>query len=712
MKKGIRREENTIVFCGIIIIGMILLFHVTVFNHYKNNLIDLQEDHMITTAKAVANNLRTFYEENKKTFGLFFATERSEQEIDHFFEVQPEISSVMIIDRQNQIKLQRGTDYREWLPQLLESYNQNSTNDPLAYLSSPILTGDRHFTQFMIRESGQGAEQTYVVASIELPYVYEMIVKSITIGQYGYSMVKNMDGIILMHKAVNQIGIDAVEGRKKQYQELQLDLSDLEDWIEEQRSLPAGSRILNSYWWDDENIPLRSKKIVAYTQIPIGAETWILNCTLDYNEIDGPLKQAQQYVFLSSVIVLVGFGFLCFWLIDNKNKNQRMKMEMVHLKEMNEAWEELHKREEQLRHRDKIQTLGTMTSMISHEFNNFLTPIMLYGELLMTDERVSADQKEYLEEMMESAQRASELTKELSLYGRSEQHVYKKVMVTITDEIKRSVKMLKKALPANITMELSLEPDDGYGLLAGQGMVNQIITNLATNAVHAMKETGGALTIKGRIIKDEVQAHYGITVIDTGCGISEQRLKQIFTPFYTTKEAGKGTGLGLSVVNDLIHQLSGDIHVISEEGRGTRFDLLLPISKVPDKEKQAKVPNASLADKTVLILDDSEKVTRALAKSLRPRCQKVAVFQQPEKALAAIKQQLSYWDVIITDYEMPFMNGLELAGILRSMGYQNKIILISGQLKEDISWYLEKGVIDDFLPKPTSAEEMIKIINS
>ena len=206
-------------------------------------------------------------------------------------------------------------------------------------------------------------------------------------------------------------------------------------------------------------------------------------------------------------------------------------------------------------------------------------------------------------------------------------------------------------------------------------------------------------------MEDGLSVRYAITVSDNGPGIPENLQKQIFTPFFTTKKQGEGTGLGLSVVQDLIHEVSGEISMVSVEGTGTRFDILLPVFKILEETEKLSV-GEGLKTRSILILDDDSRVGNALGKALKPHCWKEKVFARPEEALAEIKGDLNQWDMIITDYTMPMMNGLEFAGILRSLGYTGKILLISGNLDKDVEWYLDNGIVDAVLEKPVSVKDI------
>lgn len=710
MKYRDARREYLILLIGAVTIVLMMVLNLTIFQKYQENLLALQEDHMLTTAKAVANSLKNYYEESLEHFSMYFERDITKEKLREYCGELPEVSSAYLVTDQGEVLYGAGGTEDPFLPALLQEYQKRDTAG--ACLLPPVLTQGHQYRQYMIKEVETGQEaRGYVAASIDTDAIYKKIVKPIRIGKNGYSMVKDFDGTILMHKSAEQVGLDAVDGRRERYSEYDLDLDDLERWVREQRENTEGSRILDSYWWEDGKDPVKTQKVVAYTRVLIGDEDWIVNCTLDYSEIQEPLRTTQRYIFLLTAGVVLVFGLLLLVVVGSAGKSRAMELEMKHLLEMNEAWEELHKREEQIRHNDKMKTLGAMTSMISHEFNNFLTPIMLYGELLMEDPDISEENKACLREIVEAAGKSKDLTRELSRYGRMERESGRKVPVQVSGEIRRSLKLFSKTLPSNVVLRQELETDDGLCLYAGAGMVNQIMMNLCTNAIYAMREKGGTLTVKGRLIREGEAAHYGITVQDTGKGIPETELSRIFTPFYTTKEIGAGTGLGLSVVQDLIHQVSGDISVVSAEGEGTRFDILLPLSDQP-AEKTGHAGTGALAGRRIYVLDDNEKVGKALEKGLKTVCAKVRTSSKPERALAEIRSDIHGWDIVIADYSMPMMNGVEFAGILRSLGYSGTFILISGCLDRDIRWYLDNGIVDAVLEKPVRVEELEAAVRS
>lgn len=706
MKK--RRLEWMTAAVSLVVIGVLLMGNFLIFRNFRDSLIEVQESNLTATAATVANSLQDFYEAELTGLSLYFREDFSEEKVTVYYEEQTEVSFVAILEEDGQVTFYCGTDYQDRMEDVFAEYQEynEAAGEICARLLPAVLTEDNHYTQFLLTPAGDGS---WAVAAIEMETVYEQIVEPVQIGEYGYSMVKTYEGIILMHPSSQQIGLDAVTGRQTLYSEYDLDFTDLEEWVTEQQTNASGSRILESYWWKDDEAPTESTKIVAFTQEEIGEEIWIINCTLDYEELLVPLETAQRLVTLVSLLLLVIFGAVVAVIFRSASRQRILTLEMSHLREMNDTLEELHRREAQVRHMDKMQTLGTMTSKIAHEFNNYLTPVMLYGDLLEADESISTENQVLIHEMVEQAEKARELTRELSDYSHSGKISRQRVPLQPAAEAEHSLALLRKTMPSQVEFMYRLQSDEGYGLMGTSGMINQIVVNLCNNAVQAMGEKGGSLTVSGQMLPEGDSLRYVLRIADTGPGMSEETRKQIFTPFFTTKQKGEGTGLGLSVVQDLVHEVSGEIRVTSELGHGTCFEILLPLS--PMEEILAKRNLVSHLDTcTVLILDDDARAAEALAVALRPQCREVRVFTRPEEALGEVKKALGAWDLVLTDYLMPVMSGLEFSGILRSLGYVGKIILVTGNLDADAEWYRNQGILDGLVEKPAGLADILEAL--
>ena len=217
--------------------------------------------------------------------------------------------------------------------------------------------------------------------------------------------------------------------------------------------------------------------------------------------------------------------------------------------------------------------MEVLTGAIAHEFNNLMTPIMLYADLMEENEIVSNQMEEEIRELKSTAQRCEELAHQLLSYSRQGRAEKVLTEYNATFAIREAVNIIQKLVPSNVQLKTNICKTSYY--LKGQvGSLNQILLNLTTNAIHAMKE-GGILMIQFGLSTEDNNV-VRLIVEDTGTGIPYEIQRNVFHPFFSTKPAGEGTGIGLTVVNRLTQEHGGSIRAKSEEGKGTRFILDFP----------------------------------------------------------------------------------------------------------------------------------------
>jgi len=258
--------------------------------------------------------------------------------------------------------------------------------------------------------------------------------------------------------------------------------------------------------------------------------------------------------------------------------------------------------EEKLQRASKMETIGTMTSKIAHDFNNILLPINCYTEMAMGEIK-NPEINNNLQQVLKAVERAKDLISQIRSMGRSttitEQNITRNFIniQNIIDEVKM---MLTPTLPENIS--IVVDYNDKGTIIGNTTQIHQVIMNLSQNAIHAMEQTGGVLSYKvtietvdleaSKVLGLEEDQYMHLKVKDTGSGIEEQYMHKIFDPFFTTKGATKGTGLGLSITHGIIQSHRGDIFVKSKLGKGTTFDIFLPVLQKEEikliKEKEAK----------------------------------------------------------------------------------------------------------------------------
>ena len=305
---------------------------------------------------------------------------------------------------------------------------------------------------------------------------------------------------------------------------------------------------------------------------------------LDYGAFSQGDPRAMTEVFrVSALKLLLGGGMTVgglaigtVLLLHLIRRTARIEKEARALRRRNEAVEELIRQKERLAHHQRLETLGTLTSSIAHEFNNLLTPIMGYS--MMALEKLPPEEEELYDDILEiynASRKAKTIISRLSDLSRKNTALTFR-WVSLDELVKKTLDVANPARPLKTEIKLNLNCWD-QRLLANEIQLSQMLLNLILNGFHALGEEPGVLTVETSF--DEHNLHLRIT--DTGCGIPEDIRKQIFDPFFTTKEAGKGTGLGLAIVAQVVADHHGHIRVDSRVGEGTCFFISLPRSQEP-----------------------------------------------------------------------------------------------------------------------------------
>jgi signal transduction histidine kinase/CheY-like chemotaxis protein len=338
--------------------------------------------------------------------------------------------------------------------------------------------------------------------------------------------------------------------------------------------------------------------------------------------------------------------------------------------------------QEQLRHLQKLESIGQLTGGVAHDFNNLLTAVL--GNLELLRKRVPANPStdRLIEGAMQGAQRGAALTQRLLAFARRQS--LEPRPVDMADLVRGMDDLLRRSTGHTVKMELDLPP----GLPAAQADANQIelaLLNLAVNARDAMPE-GGTLTIAIDVAttgeaQDLADGRYvRLIVSDTGAGMDGDTLQRAIEPFFSTKEVGKGTGLGLSMIHGLALQLKGALRLFSEPGHGTRAELWLPIADgqaVAMSVEPAAAEHAARRHITLLFVDDDYLINLSTASLLEDLGHTVIKAMSGPDALSVLQQGKAI-DLLITDYAMPGMTGLELAEEARRLRPHLPILLATG----------------------------------
>lgn len=387
-----------------------------------------------------------------------------------------------------------------------------------------------------------------------------------------------------------------------------------------------------------------------------------------------------------------------------------------------QADEDHKKLESQLRQAQKMEAIGTLAGGIAHDFNNILSAIFGYTELARLDsdnpERLQKD----MQEVLSAAERAKELVMQILTFSRKTEQELKPLSVQVV--IKEALKLLRSSISTTINIEQDIYPDC-EAVLADPTQIHQVIMNLCTNAYHAMRKTGGVLNVSLRPIElpSENQArettlrpgnYLELQVSDTGLGIPRENLERIFEPYFTTKEKGEGTGLGLAVVHGIVKTFRGDILVESEPGKGTTFHIYLPVIEESKYacEEDLETPLITTGSERILFVDDDESIVECSKQMLESYGYKVTALMSSKEALDEFQKHPDAFDLIITDMNMPNMNGAELSKKILAGQPEMPIILCTGY-SDLIDAEKAKSIgISEHLMKPLIWADLAKTIRN
>jgi signal transduction histidine kinase len=373
------------------------------------------------------------------------------------------------------------------------------------------------------------------------------------------------------------------------------------------------------------------------------------------------------------------------------------------------------KLENQFRHAQKMEAVGTLAGGIAHDFNNILNVIMGYGNMVMDTLAADSPARGDMHEVLVAADRAADLTRRLLVFSRKK--VIEVTAVNINALILGLQKMLVRIIRENIEFRLDLA-DSPLVVMADGGQLEQVLMNLAANAKDAMLE-GGRLTIStGLQVMDEAYvAAYGygkpgryalITVADTGRGMAAETQKKIFEPFFTTKGIGEGTGLGLAISYGIIKQHNGYIKVYSEPGEGTAFKIYLPLSEeTAPAEKTADPETVKGGNETILVAEDDASLRKLSRVVLESFGYTVITAEDGEDALAKFMENRERINLVLLDMIMPKKNGKEVAEAIRKVCPGMKILFASGYAMEisGTKELLEDGF--NFIQKPYQSKGLL-----
>ena len=381
--------------------------------------------------------------------------------------------------------------------------------------------------------------------------------------------------------------------------------------------------------------------------------------------------------------------------------------------------EEMSDLETQLRQSQKMEAIGRLAGGVAHDFNNILTIIIGYAEMMLLEIDPDNKLRREVEEIKKAGERAGALTHQLLAFSRKQ--ILAPRVINLNENISAVHKMLARLIGEDIALEIKLAPDLD-NILVDIGQMEQVIMNLVVNARDAMP-FGGLLSIETSNVvlsRDYIEKHplaapgryVQLTVTDTGLGMDDETRDHIFEPFYTTKDEAKGTGLGLATVYGIVQQSGGHVLVYSEPGQGTSFKVYLPardadVEAVPDYP--VDIENY-VGRGRILVVEDEEMVRDLTEKLLVRYGFETMVASSAEEALMLLGGTGPDPDLVLTDVVMPGMNGPEMVKIIREQRPGLKVIYMSGYTEHAS---IRSGLLEfqgSFLQKPFNPPALLDII--
>ncbi|HEY9798766.1 MAG TPA: ATP-binding protein [Leptolyngbyaceae cyanobacterium] len=364
----------------------------------------------------------------------------------------------------------------------------------------------------------------------------------------------------------------------------------------------------------------------------------------------------------------------------------------------------------QLLRSQRLESIGTLASGIAHDLNNILSPILMAVQLLQMKTHDLQMQK-VLNTLESNVKRGANLLKQVLSFARGIEG--KKTIVQVRQLVWEIEQIVQQTFPKSIICQTNI-PENLWYVSGDITQLHQVLMNLVINARDAMPH-GGILKITAdNVVLSRQGGHYiSLSIEDTGLGIPAKIQKQIFEPFFSTKEVGKGTGLGLSTALSIIDNHGGFINVQSEEGKGTQFQVYLPALVSHTQQGNCVEIESTMGNQELILVVDDEAIIREITKSsLEAYNYQVLTARDGKEALSIYTKYQEQISVVLLDMMMPSMDGAIAIRKLQKINSQVKIIAMSGLLSEPDESAIANMGVKAFLSKPCTAQELVQTINT
>lgn len=400
--------------------------------------------------------------------------------------------------------------------------------------------------------------------------------------------------------------------------------------------------------------------------------------------------------------------------------------------------------EQQLAQSQKMEALGTLAGGVAHDFNNILAAILGNADLARQDLEPGSPARESLHEISSAARRGRELVRQILAFSR--QQPLERTAVCLREILAETSSLLRTAITPQIQLSVEVAAQTP-SIRADATQLGQVLLNLGTNAIHALEGRPGQISYRVEALRrgddrlpDEVERSCTeagvdavcVSVRDNGCGMSEATQKRMFEPFFTTKAVGRGTGLGLPVVLGIVQAHGGAIEVQSTPGQGTCFSLYFPAATeigagpplactmsdavttahpLPaDPEETAMADAPTPAARHVLYLDDDDTLVFLVRRLLERRGYKVSAFTDQQLAIEAVRADPDSFHLLMTDYNMPGMSGIDVARAVRAMCPQLPVAVASGYISDELQSEAASAGVTEVVFKTDAVEAFCEVV--
>lgn len=373
----------------------------------------------------------------------------------------------------------------------------------------------------------------------------------------------------------------------------------------------------------------------------------------------------------------------------------------------------------QLAHSQKMEAIGTLAGGIAHDFNNILFAMLGYTEMAQGEVSPESTAGRHLKHVMDSGKRATDMVRQILYFSHQSQPEWGPI--AIGSIVKEGLKFLRSSIPTTIEIRQNIEKDLP-NIIGDPTQIHQILMNFCTNAAHAMKDKIGVITVEvseavsktdftklhppllpGKFVK--------LVVSDTGHGIPTEIIDQIFDPYFTTKPIGEGTGLGLSIVHGIIKSHGGALAVESQPGKGTSFIVFLPtIEEIRQTEENKQQKNLPRGTEHILVVDDEEMIKSLIEEMLTSLGYRVTSTTSAVEALEIYRSKPDQFSLVMTDFTMPLMTGVDLAREMLAIKQDIPIFMCTGFSHVIEDGDLERWGIRSIIRKPILLFEIAKTV--